>query len=411
MRALCGRLHRWLGLSSALFLLVASITGIFISWDHELDEWLNADLFRVDSQGSLQSPLALAETLPEWDNRIMPTFFPLAAEAGHSLVYYIRPRLNPMTGKRFEVGFNQVFVNPVTGKVIGTRNSEAVSLDRRHLMPFIYKLHYSLQLPSFWGIDRWGKWVMGAAAMVWFFDTFLAAYLTLPPRRSASGRSYATRWAPAWKVKFSASRFRLNYSLHLAVGLWCFVILLLIAFTSMSLNLYREVFRPALEAVSTLTPDPFIERQPVSLIKQHKPALDFAQAVNVGQQYGDAHHWEMVASHVFYVPGWRIYGVGFGGDAPFDNGMQTRWVYFDANDAEILGTRVPWKGTAADVFVQLQLPVHSGRILGFAGRVLMSVMGVLISALVITGIIIWWKKRTRPTKKAGHRRPVISKAG
>jgi hypothetical protein len=30
----------------------------------------------------------------------------------------------------------------------------------------------------------------------------------------------------------------------------------------------------------------------------------------------------------------------------------------------LLGERLPWKGTAADIFVQAQFPLHSGRILG-----------------------------------------------
>ena len=41
--------HRWAGLTIALFLFVAGLTGAVISWDHELDEWLNPHLFDARS--------------------------------------------------------------------------------------------------------------------------------------------------------------------------------------------------------------------------------------------------------------------------------------------------------------------------------------------------------------------------
>jgi uncharacterized iron-regulated membrane protein len=45
MRSVLVLLHRWFGLATALFLFVAGATGAVISWDHELDEWLNPQLY------------------------------------------------------------------------------------------------------------------------------------------------------------------------------------------------------------------------------------------------------------------------------------------------------------------------------------------------------------------------------
>ncbi|WP_038382710.1 PepSY domain-containing protein, partial [Bradyrhizobium elkanii] len=55
--------------------------------------------------------------------------------------------------------------------------------------------------------------------------------------------------------------------------------------------------------------------------------------------------------------------------------------------------RLPWVGTAADVFVQMQFPLHSGRIAGLPGRILISLMGLVVAALSVTGVVIWWRKR------------------
>jgi uncharacterized iron-regulated membrane protein len=59
----------------------------------------------------------------------------------------------------------------------------------------------------------------------------------------------------------------------------------------------------------------------------------------------------------------------------------------------LLGDRQPWKGTAADLFVQAQFPLHSGRILGLPGRILISAMGLVVAILSVTGVVIWARKR------------------
>jgi uncharacterized iron-regulated membrane protein len=37
--------------------------------------------------------------------------------------------------------------------------------------------------------------------------------------------------------------------------------------------------------------------------------------------------------------------------------------------------------------------VHSGRILGLPGRILISFMGLVVAMLSVTGVVIWWRKR------------------
>ena len=52
MRAFFTRVHRWLGLAVALFLIVSGLTGAVISWDHEIHGSLNRDLlFYLKARG------------------------------------------------------------------------------------------------------------------------------------------------------------------------------------------------------------------------------------------------------------------------------------------------------------------------------------------------------------------------
>ena len=66
--------------------------------------------------------------------------------------------------------------------------------------------------------------------------------------------------------------------------------------------------------------------------------------------------------------------------------------YYDGKDGRFVGERLLWTGSVADIFLQAQFPLHSGRILGLPGRILISLLGVVVAMLSVTGVYIWWKK-------------------
>ncbi len=76
-----------------------------------------------------------------------------------------------------------------------------------------------------------------------------------------------------------------------------------------------------------------------------------------------------------------------------DGGLGNPWLYFDGQSGQPIGAKVPGTGSAGDIFMQAQFPLHSGRILGLPGRVMISVMGAVVAMLSLTGIVIWLRKR------------------
>jgi uncharacterized iron-regulated membrane protein len=315
-----------------------------------------------------------------------------------------------------------VFIDPATGEELGKREWGAVwPITKETFVSFLYVLHYSLHLPEMWGIDRWGLWLLGVIAVIWTLDCFTGFYLTLPPKKrsrsidsddaAVASRSWWQRWKPAWFVRWRAGATKVNFDLHRAFSLWTWGLLFIVAFTAFSLNLFSEVFYPLMSKVSQVTPSPFEVRAPNDKHDPIDPTLTYAQVFDDARRAATERGWTEPAGAAFYVPEWGIYGVEFynQGDGHGAGGVGHRKLYFDGRDGQYLGDFQPWRGTAADLFVQAQFPLHSGRILGLPGRILISALGLVVAMLSVTGVVIWLKKRNarvRAARRAGEYVPV-----
>jgi uncharacterized iron-regulated membrane protein len=385
MRALLVTLHRWFGLAAATFLFIAGATGAVISWDHELDEWLNPQLFKAHGVGPSLSTYELAARVEAADPRVFVNFMPLTVEPGHTLVLSVQPRIDPATGQTFEPGYNQVAVDPASGTIQGKRNWGEVSLSRENLLPFLYKLHYSMHIPPVWGVEL-GIWLMGLIAIAWVLDTLIALWLSFPNRR-AWVRSLAFRW--------NAGGYKLTFDLHRSGGVWLFLLVLMLAVTSVAMNLNREVARPVVSLFSELTPSPFASRDVAPPQRPIEPVVPIERAVELARAEASRRGIAAPAGGVFLSTDFGLWGVGFfkPGFAHGDGGLGNPWLYFDSRTGEPAGADVPGTGSPGDIFMQAMFPLHSGRIIGVPGRVLMSLMGVVIATLSATGVLIWARKR------------------
>jgi uncharacterized iron-regulated membrane protein len=414
MRGALVRLHRWFGLLVAVFLFISGLTGAIISWDHELDEWLNPALYRSNSGPesiAKFTPLELAAKLEQADPRVRVTYLPLAIEPGHALVMFVSPRVNAATGKLHEVSYNQVAMDPTTAEVQAQRYWGAVSLTRENLLPFLYKLHYSMHIPDVSGIEI-GVLFMGIVGIVWVIDCFIALYLSFPTL-AAWRKSFAFRWRQGG--------YKLNFDLHRSGGMWVWLILLMVAMTSISMNLDTQVMRPVVSLFSTLSPSPFAVRAPIAEERAPEPRVSLQSTIDKASRIAAERNLHAPAGAIFYSPAYQAIGVGFfeAGNDHGDGGLGNPWLYFDSQDGHLAFEEIPGTGTAGDIFMQAQFPLHSGRIIGLPGRIAMSVMGLVVAMLSVTGIVIWARKlrarlargseaQARIDSQITNRKPILS---
>jgi uncharacterized iron-regulated membrane protein len=385
MRSILVRLHRWFGIGTALFLFVSGLTGAIIAWNQELDALLNPEFYYARSTAPALSALELANRIEAADPRLQVTYLPLGIVPGRTLQMRVQGRPDPATGKPYGLGFNQIAVDPGTGIIQGHRDWGALSLKRINLMPFLYQFHYTLYLPTTGSGIAIGVWLLGIVAIVWLFDSVIALILAFP--------SFKT-WRKSFAFRLRRGGYTLVFDLHRSGGVWVWGLLCVIALTSISMNLERPVMRPIVSLFSSLTPEP--ESNPALLAPQ--PAgitvLSRERIVELASAAGHKMKLNAEPGATIVIASLHLYGVGYfePGGLYADGRLGNAWTYWDARTGREVGGTVSGQGTAGDIFLQAQFPLHSGRLFGLPGRILVSFMGVMVALLSATGLIIWFKK-------------------
>jgi uncharacterized iron-regulated membrane protein len=385
MKRVLVTLHRWLGLFTAAFLFIAGLTGAIIAWEHELDAWLNPHLYFAKSTKPALSALEIAERIEHADSRLRVRYLPLATEPGRTLIVFVEPRNASEANAPSPLDFDHVAVDPATAEIQGRRHWAKPTLSRESLLPFIYKLHYSLHIPTLWGRDL-GTTFMGIIAVVWFFDSLIALYISFP--RGAP-------WRRSFAFRLRGGSSKLTFDLHRSGGVWVWPLLLLLAVTGVSLSLNRELMRPLVSLFSQLTPNVFDSNKTSKRVPT-QPAVDRRQIVERAQREAHARGIREPIGALFYAADRQLYGAGFfkPGNDHGDGGLGNAWLYWNASGS-LVGAEIPGRGSGGDLFLQAQFPLHSGRIIGRVGRVIVSVLGIAVAMLSVTGVLLWARKRRR----------------
>jgi len=184
-------------------------------------------------------------------------------------------------------------------------------------------------------------------------------------------------------------------------------LVLMLAITSVGMNLRNQVTRPLVSWFSELSPSPFASRAPVAPGQPIEPRVSPQQVIELARAEARQRGWADPPGGLFTSTDFGVIGVGFynAANSHGDGGLGNPWLYYDSRTGAAAGHDIPGTGSAGDIFLQSLFPLHSGRIIGVAGRVLMSIMGVGTAMLCVTGVLIWARKRrarerTAPSPKA-----------
>jgi uncharacterized iron-regulated membrane protein len=399
------------------FLLVAGITGAVLAWNHELEAAISPELFRArPGNPGMQplDPLTLRERVAAQYPHASIAYVPLQTKPGHSIWMFLEARTDPTTGELAELPADQVFVNPYTGAVLGERKWGDITQGRKNLLPFIYRLHYSLAL----GFA--GTLLLGIVALLWTIDCFIGAYLTFPARARTEpastlrsrGRTWLVRWWSSWKLRWRGGSYKFNFDLHRAGGLWVWAMLFVLAWSGVAFNL-NQVYRPVMAAAFEFAPTADL---PALNPPQLAPLISWMQAREHGRRLMtvqartqtftviDETGLSYDATHALYR-----YSVKSDRDVR-DAGGGTS-VVFDANTGEFKQMLLPTGMAAGDTITQWLKSLHMAALWGVPFKIFMSAVGLLVALLGVTGTVIWIRKRQAQAKTLASSRARQTDAG
>jgi uncharacterized iron-regulated membrane protein len=383
-RQLFTAIHRYFGLATLGFLFIAAVTGCLLCVDTTIDAALNPDLFKVEAAGPTIAPIEAVARLERARPDIIVTQFPLRNRAGRTIKAVVAPRLAARP-----LGFDQLFLDPHDGRIVGTRQS-GPGWDRRHIMDAIFSFHYTLLAGT------WGRWLMGVAALGWLIGNGVGFYLTLP----VTG-PFWRKWWRSWKINPGARLRFLLLDIHRSSGLWLFVGVMLLAFTSVAMNFFDEATTPIATALSPARPSPFDKPAPTST--GNAPLIGFdralARANAIARQNGT--QWQPAVQT--YLPDRRLYGVMYTASGyEAYRGLGPVTYYVDGRDGHFVYADDPYRDSGGRKFSRALYPLHSGEVVGPIGGGIVFLLGLATAEMCITGVYTWWKKRrSRLPRKAG----------
>lgn len=368
-------LHRWVGLGLAGFLLLAGITGALLVWYPALDAALNPGLMQVQAPAAA-SPgldrLALRERVQQQWPGSQVHWVPLQPLAPtQALVFWIEAGPGQPA-----LAFDEVFVDPYTGQILGTRHWGEIRQGLSNLMPFIHLLHQQLALGPV------GVWVFGVVALLWTLDSLVALWLTWPARARPrgpqgtpamaaprpAGPGWWQRWAPAWRVRWAAGGYRRLYDLHRAGGLWPWLLMLLLAWSSVAFNLYEPVYRPVMGLFFNFQPDP---RASLPRLAQPQPdprmgwAAGLAAARAEMAALAQREHLQLLQEDRFsYDPRRGVLRLEVMSSRDVSRRRGRSAVFVSADDGRLLAWRLPTGQANGDTVTAWLLNLHMGHVGG-----------------------------------------------
>ncbi len=390
VRSAMFQIHMWVGLILGVLLVLVSLSGSILVYDDKLAELFNPApkantagqrlplTFLADAAREAAGDAASGQVqivLPEKAREAAIVRFTRAPREGGEMRMGAEgaPRREGAEGARPAgppgTGAVQVYVDPVSGQVLGVRRAGLSPL-----FGFIHQLHGSLALGRDFGRPLVG-W-LGVAMLALGISGLILWW----PKRG--------QWKYAFKVRKTATGLRFHRELHAAAGIWIFVVFMAVSFSGVAIT-FPQTVRGIVSLGGTAPRPAFNLRE--------GPAVE---PVENAKRLG-ADHALLTAQKA--MPGAEVRSVTVPArpNQAISVAMASRFgttatLYVNPYTGAVIATRDPANNGGADSFMALQRPMHDGQgNLGGIWEFLVFLSGLVPLLFVITGTIMWLKKRKR----------------
>lgn len=354
-------IHLWLGLAAGIFLAILGVTGSIMAFEGDIDHWLHPDLWYVT---------ALGKPLPEND------MISIAENRFHSRVLAVQfPRAANLAQMMQMRDGTAVYLNPYDGTVLGSKIGQSNS---DLALAYIHQIHLRLapDPQSMPDLAAKGKIVVSCAGLILLLMVPTGVILWWRAKRLT--------------VHFKATNFkipwhRLFHDAHQAIGIYAALFLMIASLTGILIGFSfgEKVFYAVTRSsppervrsvASTVVPGalPIMADQvldiarrtmpnatPTVMVRPLRPAGAYAILMRVPEETSEAVHSSIV---------------------------------IDQYSGKVLGVHDFLKESAGYRWIRFNRSIHTGDIFGLASHIVVSISSLALAAMVVTGVVIWWKK-------------------
>lgn len=361
------KIHLWLGLSTGLVVFIISITGCIYAFQQEIQDATQPFRF-----SEIENKPILPPSVFEKEARSV-----LPAAHLHAINY-------PAQGRSVEAIFYSfkpehyyiVYMNPYTAKVLEVVNME------NGFFHWILDGHFYL-----WLSPEIGQPVTSYATLLFVFMLISGIVLWWPKNKSAARQRFWFRWKDITKWK------RKNYDLHNILGFYSSFLLLIIAITGIFFGIQwftYLIYKAAGGEKNLLFTEPVSQRAIATNFK--KPATDLVWE-KMKKEHTDAVSLEV---HAIESDSSAI-----GANVNTKEGVfwSTDYRYFDQYTLKEIPAATIYgrlkDADTADKLIRMTYDIHTGGILGLAGKLLAFLLSLVAASLPVTGFMIWWGKQKK----------------
>jgi uncharacterized iron-regulated membrane protein len=354
-------LHRYLGLTVGIILIIVGLTGSTLVFQQEIDRWLlNRQIEPIIPQGDRLSIESVIDT-------VKATYADRPNLSIQSIDFNLEPNAPLQVWMSQDDQWTEVNINPYTGVILGTRSWE------NSFFGIIYRLHYALLA------GKTGQTLVGIAALLLFILSVTGIILWSGWRKLISG----------FKVKWLAHAKRVNFDIHKLVGILAAIFLGMISLTGFCWN-FSEFTTPVIYA-ATFTPQPV--EPTLQVVASHPRALsDLLSKASAVLP-------EAITTEV-YLPQTPESPLKIRKKFPDEINRNHSEVYIDQYTGDVLSVRDARSLPLAEKVLGTFTLIHYGTFGGLPTRILYVFVGLSPLILFITGFVMWWYRR-RP--QANHK--------
>jgi len=360
--------HMWIGLILGILLAALGLSGSLLVYDEQVANLLDKRPEAVTAGTPL--PLSMIQNIArdtaaeQGVSGQMQLILPQSPRqpitvrmAGLSPMGNVpQPRQRPGGGAVREgarTACLQLYIDPVSGEVLGSRKAALPGL-----LIFAHQLHGNFLMSRETGRPLVG-WLGVAMCLLG-----VSGLVLWWPKRG--------QWKYAFKVRRSATGLRFHRELHAASGIWIFLVFMAVSFSGVVI---------AWPQTMGLNSPAFGPRQ--------LPTVEPMEGKTMGAT-------EAVIAATTAVPDIKLRSITLPGRP--DRPVTVNYLSNGAINAQLLldpySGKVLLKRDNSERFLAWMRPVHDGS-LGAVWKFLVFLSGLVPTLFVVTGLVMWWKKRQR----------------